>query len=709
MKALHALILLLVLSSGQAKTLTVDGKGSGDALNLQDAILLAEDGDSIILLPGNYSGAKVDRSLNITGGAGVNLKGSLVLDAPGCRISHIDIIGPEGSSGISLASSGCILSGCSISSPGNAVYISGEGNRLESCSISSLIGVEILGADNSVLESNITAETAVIFNRTREGMVEGCIISALRGVALEECNDSSVANNSYSGEGMAIVLSRSHSNLVLGNSLSGKMVSGIDAFQSWGNNFVQNNISGGQVGMSLRGSERCNLTGNKCRRNERAGIFLEGGANNSLKDNSLRENGNGILLQGSAENILSNNSASENRYGISIRACGKNRLQESRLWDNYFNLRIDPGQSVSQPSNYDFFDQDIGESNLVENKSVCYLVGQSDLVVPSDCGFLGLVSCKNIIAAGLNISNSSSGVLLVNSTGCSVKGSSIKSSEWGYMLQNCSSCIISDSRATDCAVGLSASGTSSCRLERDRSANCSGEGFRVDASQGLAMVDCDARTCQWGISLYGCRLCRIQNCSTSKSSGDGIMLSKCQEISILESSAFSCMQGISLAGSDSCILWDNNASQNEMDGISLQQLSSAHVKGNAARHNGQGIFAQSCQGLRLEENLLEENRRSGLRMSRCHGGSILESSISGNEMAGANLVDCSGNMLYHNLFQNNGQNAADNGANQWDGGEALGGNYWSDHPVVGNPSREARQIAGKGVDRYPFADPWGWR
>jgi len=28
--------------------------------------------------------------------------------------------------------------------------------------------------------------------------------------------------------------------------------------------------------------------------------------------------------------------------------------------------------------------------------------------------------------------------------------------------------------------------------------------------------------------------------------------------------------------------------------------------------------------------------------------------------------------------------------------------------VVGNPSKEARQIPGGGVDRYPFADPWGW-
>ncbi|HUM81654.1 MAG TPA: NosD domain-containing protein, partial [Methanothrix sp.] len=269
MKALHALILLLVLSSGQAKTLTVDGKGSGDALNLQDAILLAEDGDSILIMPGNYSGGKADRSLNITGRPGAILRGSLILDAPGCRISHIDIIGPDSSPGISLTSSGCILAGCSISSPANAVYISGEDNRLESCSISSLIGVEILGAKNAVLGSNITAETAVVFNRTRGGMVEGCRISALRGVVLEECNDTSVANNSYSGEGMAIVLSGSYSNLVLGNSLSGEMVSGIDAFQSWGNNFSQNNISGGQVGMSLRGSQRCNLTGNKCRRNER--------------------------------------------------------------------------------------------------------------------------------------------------------------------------------------------------------------------------------------------------------------------------------------------------------------------------------------------------------------------------------------------------------------------------------------------------------
>jgi len=225
----------------------------------------------------------------------------------------------------------------------------------------------------------------------------------------------------------------------------------------------------------------------------------------------------------------------------------------------------------------------------------------------------------------------------------------------------------------------------------------------------MAMVYCDARACQWGISLHGCRLCRIQNSSAAECREEGIFLSNSHDCSLLANAATSCRRGISLAGSNSCVLQDNNARENEMDGISLQQLSSAHVTDNAVQHNGQGIFALSCRLLYLEKNLLQDSSRFGLRMSSCQGCSILENSITGNSVSGANLVDSTGNKIYHNLFQDNGQNAADNGANQWDGGEDAGGNYWSDHQVVGNPSQDACQIPGGGVDRYPFADPWGWR
>jgi hypothetical protein len=73
-------------------------------------------------------------------------------------------------------------------------------------------------------------------------------------------------------------------------------------------------------------------------------------------------------------------------------------------------------------------------------------------------------------------------------------------------------------------------------------------------------------------------------------------------------------------------------------------------------------------------------------------------------------VDCTDNILYHNILADNRiQNAADNGQNHWDNGPSSGGNYWDDHKVSGNPSNVPRQIPGDGQDRYPFQDPGGWR
>ena len=111
----------------------------------------------------------------------------------------------------------------------------------------------------------------------------------------------------------------------------------------------------------------------------------------------------------------------------------------------------------------------------------------------------------------------------------------------------------------------------------------------------------------------------------------------------------------------------------------------------------------------LMGNILGENSRFGLRMSSSKDCNITENNIYDNRMAGANLVDCAGSLLYHNIFAKNGiQNAADNGQNQWDGGPNAGGNYWSDHEVFGNPANARAKFLGAAVDRYPFQDPRGW-
>jgi parallel beta-helix repeat protein len=73
-----------------------------------------------------------------------------------------------------------------------------------------------------------------------------------------------------------VVLTRSHGNEVSHNNLSSGYVSGLDVVDSSSSNLTKNYITGGKIGISLRGSHSCNVSGNICLKNERAGIFGEG-------------------------------------------------------------------------------------------------------------------------------------------------------------------------------------------------------------------------------------------------------------------------------------------------------------------------------------------------------------------------------------------------------------------------------------------------
>ena len=149
MKLCIVLILLLLGASCQARTLIVDPGGSGDAKTLLSAIFLAGNGDTIQILPGDYEGAIVDKSVNIsgTGGTGtVNVDGSLAVTAPGCRVSGITIKAREKNACISLASQDNKLVHCTVTGIATAVKVTGMNNSIKDCQIESPQGVEIFGA-----------------------------------------------------------------------------------------------------------------------------------------------------------------------------------------------------------------------------------------------------------------------------------------------------------------------------------------------------------------------------------------------------------------------------------------------------------------------------------------------------------------------------------------------------------------------------------
>lgn len=712
MRLIFALILLLLVTSGQAKTLIVDPGGSGDAKTIPGGIFLASSGDSIQILPGNYSGAIVNRTLSISGKGDVILKGPLVVNAPDCEISDLTIEVSGQDPAVSLLSRDNQLIRCTIAGGEVALRVSGENNSIRENRIDSPqgTGLEIYGAENWVQNCTVQGNVGVKINKTRESLISGCRIVALQGVLIEDSSRNTVENNTFSADGFGVVLTRSEGNELSRNDISGIYVSGLDVSDSNGNNLTRNNITGGKVGISLRGAEHCNVTENVCLKNERAGIYGDGASLNTVADNELSGNGNGILLSGSAGNWLESNNVSHNTYGISLRGSIKNVLRGNRLQGNNYNLRVETGEGTASANSHDFYVQDIDGTNLVDNRSICYLVEKSNLTVPSDCGFLGLISCQDITARNLTINNSSTGVLLVNSTNCRIQDSSVSGAENCFFLLDSKACTILGCSVRDCTTGFATKGSTGLQFVNNLARNCTTEGFRADNALSLLLLKCRVEASNKGIALHGSSLCRIQNCSTDLNLENGILLTSSQGCSILGNDALSNDRGISLTGSNACTLEANNASLNRRDGISLEQLSDAYILSNTATGNGQGIYIQSSSNSRISGNLLRGNSRFGLRMSSTTGCNITENHISDNQISGVNLVDCTNNFLYHNIFEHNRiQNAADNGQNRWDDGPISGGNYWSDHKVSGNPGNVPRPIPGGGQDRYPFQDPGGWR
>ncbi len=710
MKSIAAFILIsiLLISSVQARVLTVEPGDRGDAKTLSAALYQASPGDTIQIHSGRYGGAVIDRSVKIYGREGVSIEGPLSINAPGCEIFDLLVNSSKSDASISLLSRDCRVVRCTVSGAKVAVNSEGDNNTIVECSINSPGGIEIFARDNRVINCSFQGGVGVRINQTSGCQVEDCTISALQGVLIEDSKDNWVANNTIITDGLGLVLTRSDGNLVSRNNLSGGFVSGMDVFASRSNDITSNLINGGKVGISLRGTEGGNVTGNRCLANERAGIYGNEAAGLTIAENDLYENGNGILLSASADCTIQSNKVSGNTYGISLRGSSGNLLRDNNMESNRYNLRIDGGDGAGSPA-YDSYIQDIDRSNLVDGRPVCYLMGSSGVDVPEDCGFLGLVSCREIVARNLTISNSSVGMLLVNSSGCRIQNGSTESAEVGVLLQGSNDCIIASCQAKGCNVGFDCRDSSGIQFVADNVQDCAAEGFRVDGSLNLLLLKCNSTSSNSGISLHSSRLCRVQDCSAADNAKDGLLLSLSHKCALVGNQATSNDRGISLAGSNACILESNSARSNQRDGISLEQLTDAEVLNNTAGDNGQGIFVQSSKNSRITGNILCNNSRYGLRMSTSTGCNITENDICSNQIAGINLIDCTENFLYHNIIRDNLiQNAADNGDNHWDAGAEEGGNYWSDHAVVGDPGSVPRAIPGRGQDRYPFQHPGGW-
>ena len=186
-----------------------------------------------------------------------------------------------------------------------------------------------------------------------------------------------------------------------------------------------NNISNNGDGISLWDSSNNKLTSNRVENNSWGGIHLYESSNNIITNNKVENNGNGILLDESNNNTITNNTMTKNKYNFHI-----------------------SGWKLSH------FIQSIDTTNTVDGKPIYYLVNQSDTIIPSDAGFVGVVNCQNITVRDSVLTNNYVGVLFVNTSNSRIENVSALNNDYGIYLRESSNNIITSNKVENNKYGI---------------------------------------------------------------------------------------------------------------------------------------------------------------------------------------------------------------------------------------------------------------
>jgi len=205
------------------------------------------------------------------------------------------------------------------------------------------------------------------------------------------------------------------------------------------------------------------------------GIYLWNATRNTITGNIVTLNGYGIYLFGSSQNSIAGNTATNNEIGIDIESSSNNVLRNN-VMNNNNNLAV-YGTQASH------FDNDIDDSNIVNDKKVYYLVSENNLVItPStypDLGYLALVNCENVTVNSLELTNNAHGILLAYTTGATISQNEIKDNSVGVGLVASSGNYIVDNTIIENSRGIQFSNSSSSNSIATNNVSSNNEGVFI--------------------------------------------------------------------------------------------------------------------------------------------------------------------------------------------------------------------------------------
>jgi parallel beta-helix repeat protein len=202
------------------------------------------------------------------------------------------------------------------------------------------------------------------------------------GIDLSERNNITIKNTKITAFVRGIYLYKSSSINIYGNVITGNS-NGIVLYRSSNQNIISsNNITESDYdGISSSESSNNSIYGNMVTGSD-YGIYLDYSSHNNISENYVAHNKHGIsIFLSSHNNTIQENNATENQEGMSLSLSSNNVLRLNTMNNNEFNIRV-------WGSNRSHFNNDVDSSNTVDGKSIYYWIGEQDLTVPLDAGFV---------------------------------------------------------------------------------------------------------------------------------------------------------------------------------------------------------------------------------------------------------------------------------------------------------------------------------
>ncbi|MCK4367465.1 MAG: right-handed parallel beta-helix repeat-containing protein [Thermoplasmata archaeon] len=425
----------------RAATRYVGGGGPGNYTTIQEAIDVADPGDTIYVYNGTYyENVIVNKTLTLVG-----------------EDKNITIVdGGWGDDAMYISSDWVNVSGFTVTHSGVNWFDAGiDLDSVENCRIADNIAREnargflLYYSHKNTLSGNIAIDDwdyGFFLDLSNNNTITGNNISnSDSGIYLVESNDNTVSENIAWDNGNGIRISGSRNITVELNRLFLSWDRGIYLYSSSEITVRGNNASGNFQGVYAWSLSDSRILNNTIAGNEDHGIRVGSSSNVTLADNNVSRNKMGMDLGYITLAAIKGNTVSSNRWnGIHLQSSSDVTVISNNISNNDWGIWAEGNLNVTFTANTfhsdgifltgnilsNFNSHTITGDNLVDNLPIYYHKDGNDVVVDDiPVGQLIIVNCTNVAIANLTVENTDVGIEMAFVDGAVVSYSNFSSNE----------------------------------------------------------------------------------------------------------------------------------------------------------------------------------------------------------------------------------------------------------------------------------------